>query len=84
MTRTVAALVGALFCVLGIGTHEARAECQIADAKLEEAILNSLSCVELKIARPCATYEACGTLHSLCSRMVAMTTANACWRTFVS
>ena len=40
MTRTVAALVGALFCVLGIGTHEARAECQIADAKLEEAILN--------------------------------------------
>src|SRR5436309_1853441 len=38
MTRTVATLIAALFCVAGI--NGARAECQIADAKLEEAILN--------------------------------------------
>src|SRR5215208_4099075 len=38
MTRIIATLIAALFSV--VGTHAARAECQIADAKLEEAILN--------------------------------------------
>ncbi len=39
MTRTVATLIAALLCIIGAGT--AHAECQIADAKLEEAILNN-------------------------------------------
>ena len=38
MTRIAVTLYAALFCA--IGTNGARAECQIADAKLEEAILN--------------------------------------------
>jgi sporulation protein YlmC with PRC-barrel domain len=38
MTRVVVTLVAALLSIAGI--HAARAECQIADAKLEEAILN--------------------------------------------
>jgi hypothetical protein len=38
MTRTVATIIAALLCVAGI--DRAYAECQIADAKLEEAILN--------------------------------------------
>src|SRR5215204_3273999 len=38
MTRTVATLIAALLC--GAGINGAHADCQIADAKLEEAILN--------------------------------------------
>src|SRR4051812_3525120 len=38
MTRMVVTLISALFWVVGL--NGARAECQIADAKLEEAILN--------------------------------------------
>jgi sporulation protein YlmC with PRC-barrel domain len=38
MTRKVAALIAALSCM--VGAERAYAECQIADAKLEEAILN--------------------------------------------
>jgi hypothetical protein len=39
MTRIVVTLCAALFCIVGI--NGAHAECQIADAKLEEAILNN-------------------------------------------
>ena len=82
MTPMKCLLASAL--LMAFGATAAKADCQIADAKLEEAILQSPGFAGQPIVRPYATCAACGTPRSPCGPMGGIPIASGSWPTSVS